>query len=231
MATDPNYQSDEEILMRLHTHIGEALAKDTRPARITRRTEEASELIMVLAERIYAEPEHWGLGHIPGVLRDDVAHDTLLTLIQDGSGVGDRGNAAEWFATQAERRFQELWLKAGDKGALQAPLPEPATADEQVTEKDLEDASALLDATEGPWALFEQQFPRDGFVLRLRYILNRSPDEMTIMLDTSSSSAIRSRLSRARSRMRMFLEQSGYDRTTVGALLQQFGGGQAEEEV
>ena len=230
MTTDPNYQSDEEILKRLHEHIGEALAKETRPVRIARLTEDAGDLIVVLAERIYAEPERWGLGHIPGVLRDDVAHDTLLTLIQEGSGVGDREDAAAWFAKQAERRFQELWLKAGDKSALQAPLPEPATAVEEVTEQDLEAASVLLDVEEGPWVRFEQQFSRDAFVLRLRYILNRSPDEMTIMLDTSSSSAIRSRLSRARSRMRMFLEQSGYDRATVGALLQQFGSGQAEEE-
>ncbi len=230
MATDPNYQSDEEILKRLHAHIGEALAKDTRPTRIARLTEEAGDLMVVLAERIYTAPERWGLGHIPGMLRDDVAHDTLLTLIKDGSHVGDRGTIAEWFAKQAERRFQELWLKAGDKSALQTPLPEPTTAMEEVTEQDLEAASALLDAEGGPWVRFEQEFPRDAFVLRLRYILNRSPDEMMIMLDTSSSSAIRSRLSRARSRMRMFLEQSGYDRTTIGALLQQFGSGQAEEE-
>ena len=227
MTTDPNYQSDQEIVKRVRQHLAEAFEGDTRPARRIRLGDEVDEMMQVLAGRIYAAPDVWGLSSIPQELRDDVAHDVLLDLFRDGQTGGEREGVAEWFAKRAERRFQELWSRAETvAGAPQAPVSTPLPpVKEGASEADV----AVLDTPGGPWQRFEQQFPRDAFALRLRYVLNRSPEEMMVMLDSPSTGAVHSRLSRARGRMRMFFEQSGYDRNTILAVLRQFGDAQGEE--
>ena len=85
MNTDPNYQSDEEILNRLRGHFEESAESDVRPARVVRLNEEIQELLTVLAERIYNQPQRWGLDQIPQPLRDDVALDGLLEFLKPES--------------------------------------------------------------------------------------------------------------------------------------------------
>jgi DNA-directed RNA polymerase specialized sigma24 family protein len=227
MTTDPNYQSDQEIVKRVRQHLAEALQGGARPARKIRLGDEVDEMMQVLAGRIYAAPEVWGLSSIPQELRDDVAHDVLLDLFRDGYAGGERGGVAEWFAKHAERRFRELWGRA--KAVANVSQAQGSTPPFPVKEGASEIDVAVLDTPGGPWQRFEQQFPRDAFALRLRYVLNRSPEEMMVMLDNDSTGAVHSRLSRARGRMRMFFEQSGYDRNTILAILRQFGDAPGEE--
>ena len=232
MITDPTYLSDEELLQLLRQQLHIGFGVDA--ARRARVAEEASRLMLVLAERVYKAPEEWGLAPIPPGLRDDVAHDVLLALLERAPGWGEADNVAEWFGKQAERRFEELWPKAG---GLDTAPHEPTVLGATIlqvagTEEELDTAaSTMLDAPDGPWQRFEQEFPRDAFVLRLRYVLDRAPDEMMVMLDAPNTRAIHSRLSRARGRLRMFFEQSGYDRSLVAPLLRQFGANQGEVAV
>ena len=232
MITDPNYQSDEEILKRLQQHLNETSSKGTRPSRIARLDQDTHDLMLVLAERIYAEPERWGLRNIPQPWRDDVANDSLLGLLQQASSFGGRELVADWFAKDAERRFRGLWSKTENVADTPREMASPSFADQEATAEEQPEVatSALLDAADGPWQRFEQEFPRDAFALRLRYVLKRTPDEMLIMLDAPTVSAIHSRLSRARGRMRMFFDQSRFDRSAIQAILKQFGDEQVQEE-
>ena len=72
---------------------------------------------------------------------------------------------------------------------------------------------------------FENDFPRDASTLRLRYVDNRSPEEMAALLDAPSIRAVGQRLTRARDRFRMFCEQSGLDRHDTADLMLRFGEG------
>jgi DNA-directed RNA polymerase specialized sigma24 family protein len=222
MSTDPNYQSEEELLRRLQQHLAEAAGADTRPARRARLAEEANAVVLILADRIYSDARRWGLGNVPPNLREDVAQDTLLNLLQNAGAIGGRENTvADWFGKQSERRFRILWRTM--ETAAQSPREPELISSDRVTESSEPVAGPGVDEPDGPWHKFEQEFPRDAFVLRLRYILRRSPGDMAIMLDAPNINAINSRLTRARGRMLMFFEQSGFDQKAITEIMDQFG--------
>ena len=229
MTNNPAYHSDEEILNRLRTRMEEAALPETSPVRTDRLVQEANALVVLLAERIYTDPERWGLTHIPATLRDDVAQDVLLQLLRHAGSFEGRETAVDWFTRRAERRFREMWRKLE---ALRAEGPPSHVEDAPSAAEEPDQGTVeVFDAADGPWRRFEHEFPRDAFALRLRYMLKRTPGEMMIMLDAPSTNAIESRLNRARGRIRMFCEQAGYDSQDIAAVLRHFESNGNEESV
>lgn len=222
MNTDPNYQSDEEILNRLRGHFEESAESDVRPARVVRLNEEIQELLTVLAERIYNQPQRWGLDQIPQPLRDDVALDGLLEFLKPESRFNGRDQVAELFSRYVEDRFRQLWGRS--ESVVAGDHLRSSSSDKNVDDEASMSATALLDIENGPWKTFEQEFPRDAFALHLRYVLNRSPEDMAVMLDAPTAGAIQSRLSRARGRLHMFFESSRYENAVIDGLKSLFGG-------
>ena len=220
MMGEASYASDEELFRRLQHNLREGVSDATRPARRTRLTLEANDLVRVLAERIYDAPDRWGLGQVPETWRDEVAHDLLFTVLHQASGSGIRSGVAEWSAREVKRRFEEA------KGKFGGPAAEVAGQPAAQTRMAEEQPPVLLDEVDGPWQHFERQFPKEALVLRLRYLLKRTPDEVMAILGIPSTGAVSTQVRRARDRMRTSLQEAGYDRTAIARTLGQFGGDQ-----
>ena len=214
MTTSSQHQSVEQMVDRLRQHRAEAEDPDVRPVRARRLAEEMGALVVAVAERIYDAPADWGLDGIPERFRDDAAQDALVALLEDPGAALASGSVTVWFGATVERRFQELWGRAG-RGA---PAPDGGLSPGDGTEGGV---PALFREREGsPWDGFERQFPSDAFVLRLRYVVRHTPEEMVAVLDAPSADAVDARLTRARGRLLMFFEQAGYDRGSVSAQLE-----------
>ena len=223
--TGANFASDEELFRRLKLNLHEAASEATRPARRTRLAQETNEMFEVLAGRIYDQPDRWGLTYVPQAWRDEIAHDMLLALLQQASGAGIKSGVAEWFAREVKHRFQAASEKFGATASEPArPVPGSVTGGGEQEEAVAEDLpSALLDTAEGPWQRFEQQFPKEALTLRLKYLLNQTPEKMMSILNAPSTGAVGTQLRRSRERMRTFLESAGYDHRTITKVLDQLG--------
>ncbi len=220
-STGPSYYSDEEIVKRLHALLAE------RPVSVTNRhaSSEIRTLFGELASRIHDNADQWGLSSIPAAFRDDAARDALVDLLAAVGTVKDRRFTTEWFAATVEERFRQLWSAQGRANALR-DRAQAASNGSVPTSRPPLDIAEVFGADDGPWQRFERDFPRDASALKLRYQDGHTPDELEVMLDARSPSAVTARLSRARSRFRMFVEQSGYDRREVGAILERFDEGE-----
>jgi hypothetical protein len=208
------YHSDEELIKRLQAALRTTDTEGTDLAREDENVSEARTLAAELAERIYADPASWGIGSIPDDVRDEAVADAFVAMLFAVTDLGGRQSVTDWFSITVESRFRRLWklteraTEERQRRADEAPSPvaDEAPADEP------EAPPTLFEEKDGVWGKFEHDFPRDAFALRLRYLLKRTPDEMTIMLDAPSARAIGMRLDRARDRFRMFCEQSGMTR-------------------
>ena len=223
MTNGPTYHSDDELIRRLQTVLRDATAGAAPTLDETGRNE-ARSLAAELAGRVFAEPGKWSIASIPPELRDDAAADAFVAMLFNVPQLGGRQSVVEWFSITAESRFRRLWTlserQAAERERLAAEpaLPAPAPA---ATVDEPEAAPSLFSMKGGVWERFDHDFPRDAFALRLRYLLKRSPEEMTVMLDAPSTRAIGLRVNRARDRFRMYCEQAGLSRRESADLMVQ----------
>ncbi len=219
--TSHYYQSDEEIIRRLQVILHE---QGDGPQDRTRRengVREVRNLTAELAERIYREPDTWGIEEIPVEYRADAAADTLLQMLTRVSTMGSPRNIREWYVNAVEARFKELWSSADKENRARETEEETARSREEAAGTP-HGASIVFEENAELWQRFESEFPRDAFALRLRYQLNRTPDEMAVMLDAPSERAITIRLNRAQERFRMYCEQAGLSQRETAGILAQF---------
>ena len=222
MTSNPNYHSDAELIKRLQIVLRDASDSMNDRLRIEGNQREVRNLTAELAERIYAEPDKWGISTIPEGLRDDAASDALLALLVEVPEFRATQPVAEWYVSKVEECYQRLWAMS-ERQAAEPRAPEPQVVPVDGAETPDAEAAAFFASTGGIWQDFEKQFPRDAFVLRLRYMLKRSPEEMAVMLDAANTRAITMRLNRAKDRFRTFCEQSGYGRRETADVMARFG--------
>ena len=221
MSTGHYYQSDEEIIRRLQVILHEQGDAPHDRSRRESGVREVRTLTAELAERIYREPDAWGIDEIPVEYRADAAADTLLQMLSRVSTMGSPRNIREWYVNAVEVRFKELWSEADREAKARESEEETARTREEAAETG-QGASVVFEENAELWQRFEGEFPRDAFALRLRYQLNRTPDEMAVMLDAPSDRAITIRLNRAKERFRMYCEQAGLSQRETAGILAQF---------
>jgi hypothetical protein len=225
MTTRPSFVSEEELIKRLQIVIRDVNHQGSAAALVDANIHEAQNLVSELASRIYGEPDKWGLAQIPGKFRDDVAQDALIMVLDGLLEYRGTGSVAEWFGALVDSRFREIW-------AMSEREPSSTSEDSDVPDQgisrtgppigEINTPSDILESEDGPWKKFEQEFPRDAFTLHLRYVMERSLEDMDAMLDAGSVRSIIMRLNRARDRFRMFCEQSGFDHRDILRMMDQF---------
>ena len=219
--TSHYYQSDEEIIRRLQVILHEQGDTAHDRARRENVVREVRNLTAELAERIYREPDTWGIEEIPIEYRGDAAADVLLQMLTRVSTMGSPRNIREWYVNAVETRFKELWSSADRETRARESEEMTARSREEVAGT-AQGATVVFEENAELWQRFEGEFPRDAFALRLRYQLNRTPDEMAVMLDAPSERAITIRLNRAKERFRMYCEQAGLSQRETAGILAQF---------
>ena len=229
MNNAPGYHSDEDLLKRLQT-LQQGLSMNGIPP--PDADAQAREIVSEFAYRIYADPEKWGIAQVPEAFRDDAAQDALLKLLYGAQDFADHHETvAKWYSGLVEDRFRDLWstheAQAGEATG-EGPDSEGGEAASSRGNGDRLTNSRIFESPTGPWPQFEQDFPRDAFALRLRFLLKHTPEEMMVMLDAPSSRAVTLRVERARERFRMFCAQAGYARREVSAILEHLSEGVGE---
>ncbi|MBM3940224.1 MAG: sigma-70 family RNA polymerase sigma factor [SAR202 cluster bacterium] len=216
MTTGPTYFSEDELIKRLQIVQRDVATGPLADSRMEANARESRNLVAEVASRVYAEPERWGISNIPEKYRDDAAHDALVSLLQSVGEYKGQRPVTEWFAQLAEAHFRRAWMMNEPRRGEGARPPDPSPEQQAALEQ-------LLDAPDSPWKRFERDFPQEAFALRVRYLMNRSPEEMAVLLDAPDARAIVMRLNRARDRFRMFCEQAGMDRKELAKLLTRLG--------
>lgn len=224
MTNRPEFISDEELIKQLQDALRSAPAENSLASGAD-HVREARTLAEELAERIYREPSTWGLASIPVEFRDDAAKDAFTALLYAIPEMRGRQSVAEWFSVTVESKFRRLWTLAERQNIERVRLAEEAAANSPPEAAEPEPAPdaepSMFEEPEGTWTRFEVAFPRDAFALRLRYLLKRDLEEMSVMLDAPSSRAISMRLDRARDRFRMYCEQVGLGRKEIASMMDQ----------
>lgn len=224
VTNGPAYYSDEELIRRLQSVLSDAAEKQEGDEA---GLPEARTLSAELAERIYADPVKWGVASVPAELRDDAVSDAFVALLYAVPELHGRQRIAEWFSVAVESRFRRLWTlserQRAERERIAAAASEAPPSEEEEESEAESRPPSVFEVKDGVWEHFEQGFPRDAFALRLRYLLERSPEEMAVMLDAPSARAISMRLDRARDRFRMFCEQTGINRREMADIMSEFG--------
>lgn len=224
MTNRPEFISDEELIKQLQDALRSAPAENSLASGAD-HVREARTLAEELAERIYREPSTWGLASVPVEFRDDAAKDAFTALLYAIPEMRGRQSVAEWFSVTVESKFRRLWTLAERQNIERVRLAEEAAANSPPEAAEPEPAPdaepSMFEEPEGTWTRFEVAFPRDAFALRLRYLLKRDLEEMSVMLDAPSSRAISMRLDRARDRFRMYCEQVGLGRKEIASMMDQ----------
>ena len=224
VTNGPSYYSDEEIIKHLQALPRDSTALGVSPDEVR----EARSLAAELAERIYAEPTTWGIATIPERFRDDAAADAFAALLAEVPNFKGRQSVPEWFSQAVEIRFRRLWTMSERLVAEQRdgiPKPQPPQKARSRPAAAGPTAESVIPGHNALWRQFENDFPRDASTLRLRYVDNRSSEEMAVLSDAPSIRAVGQRVTRARDRFRMFCEQSGLDRHDTADLMLHFGEG------
>jgi DNA-directed RNA polymerase specialized sigma24 family protein len=223
MVSNPNFSSPEELIKRLQVVFRDLADGPSALGLSDVNLREARNLAAELAGRIYDEPGEWGVGEVPARFREDAAADALVDLLVAVPAQRGRQSIMSWYGASVEAAFQRNWTSATEAEAERAnlaPIPAPATQETTVP------PPSVFEARPDLWARFEQEFPRDAFALRVRFLLGRSPEEMAVMLDAPNERAITMRLHRARDRFQLFCEQAGLERGDVAALVAGFSTGE-----
>ena len=224
MTNRPAFISDEELIKQLQAVL-RATPPEGPQGSSDDHVREARALSVELAERIHREPMTWGLANVPVAFRDDAAKDAFTALLFAIPEMRGRQTVAEWFSVTVESKFRRLWSLAERQNTERARLAVEAAAnppaEEPTPEPEVDAEPSIFEVPDGTWTRFEVAFPRDAFALRLRYLLNRDLDEMSVMLDAPSVRAITMRLDRARDRFRMYCEQVGVGRREVVSMMDQ----------
>lgn len=219
MTTGASYHSDEELIKRLQIVLRDYRDVGGDLNRRDNDIREVRNLAAALAERIYDEPSKWGIADIQPEFRDDASSDALIALLTGIPEFKGRQTVSDWFRSNAESQFRRLWAVS------ERQTREPATdaSDDSLAAPEAsEGTTSVFEENSDLWQRFEGEFPRDAFALRLRYLLNRTPDEIAVMLDAPSVRAINIRVNRARDRFRMFCEQTGFDRRELADIMERF---------
>ena len=174
-------------------------------------------LASTLAERIYDDPERWGIAEISPEFRDDAAADTLVKLLSGSAEISPRMRVTEWFSRAVEVRFRQLWAIAEE--AREKHREQTAVEDEPLSDEEQESAANVLEENSDMWQRFEAEFPHDAFMVRLRYVMNRRVEDIAVMLDAPSVEAVVARINRGRDRFKMLCEQSGFSRRQTEAIM------------
>lgn len=224
MTNKSAFQSEEEIIKRLQALLRESMGPTAAgPGDATAK--EARELAAGLADRIFDDPNKWGIASIPVDHRDDAVADAFVAMLTSINDLGGRQSIPEWFGVTAESKFRRLWTlaerQASERERLAADRADSPDPEQEEEDSPTGIAASMFEVSGGMWESFEHEFPRDGFALRLRYLLKRTPEQMVVMLDAPSSRAVNLRLGRARDRFRMFCEQSGMAHREVATLMDQ----------
>ena len=225
MTTGMSFHSDEELVKRLQVAVRDHATAAGDHARHSNGVREVRTLASEIAERIYDEPEKWGIADMPPRFRDDAAADALLALLANVPDFHGRQAVSDWFGRTAESKFRRLWSTT-EHQAREEQESAGGRVDGQGPEISAE-AVKVFEEHQDAWQSFEGEFPRDAFALRLRYMLNREPEQMAVMLDAPNTRTIVTRINRARDRFRMFCEQRGVGRSKLADIMDQF----AEEHV
>jgi len=180
------------------------------------RASEVRGLIQELAERIYRDPVKWGYSSISPEFRDDAVIDAFIAMLLALPEMRGKQTVTDWFSVNVESKFRRLWAleerQAPERERLVQESAKWAATEPEVEEEQVQGEPSLFADTKGIWPGFENSFPRDAFALRLRYLMERKPAEMAVMLDAPSERAISMRLDRARERFKMYCEQQGINR-------------------
>lgn len=220
MTNAPSFHSDEEIINRLQTISRDYAAAGGGHSRHMSDVREVRDLVAELAARIYDDPEKWGTADMLPRFRDDAAADAFMALLVNVPDFRRRQDVSDWFTRTAESKFRRLWSMA-ERQEQEKGASGNGQADGQGAEAS-EEALEVFEANRDVWQRFEGEFPRDAFALRLRYMLNRDPEQMAVMLDAPSPRAIAIRINRARDRFRMFCEQTGLGKREVADVMEHF---------
>ncbi len=212
------YLSEGEIVKRLQTLLRDHAEASKDGGARESSVREVRNLAAELAERIYREPEKWGIAGVPMDFRADTAADTLMQLLERVPTMGNPRNIAEWYAEAVEARFKELWSAA----EREAKARETEEEKESRSAEAAAGAPSVFEENAELWQRFEGDFPRDAFALRLRYQMNRDIEQMAVMLDAPSPRAILLRLNRARERFTMYCEQAGLSQKETAGILAHF---------
>lgn len=217
-----SFTSDEELMTQLKAllHAQEGSSSGSGD---DARANDLRLLTGEFAERIFRNPEKWGYASIPPEFRDDAVADAYIALLFALPQLGGKQPIADWFSETVESKFRRLWALEARQVLERERLA--SEVGEQTVAAPEEEGSAkepsLFEDAEGIWPGFETAFPRDAFVLRLRYLMQRKPAEMAVMLDAPSERAIGMRLDRARERFKMYCEQQGIKQRESDALVEQ----------
>ena len=194
------------------------------------RASEVRGLIQELAERIYRDPVKWGYSSIASEFRDDAVIDAFIAMLFALPEMRGKQSVTDWFSVNVESKFRRLWALeerlAPERERLVKEKAERVATEPEIEEEQMQGEPSLFADTKGIWPGFESSFPRDAFALRLRYLMQRKPSEMAVMLDAPSERAISMRLNRARDRFKMYCEQQGINRHDSTRLIVQI----SEEE-
>ena len=217
---DITFLSEEEIIKRLQIVLQDFKAARGDYVRQSNSVKEVRDLAAKLAERIYDEPQKWGITEILPEFRDDATTDTFVSLLLDVENLPGRNTVSDWFERAIESKFRKLWSLAEDQASKSSGNLNVNNFLEDSVHSEPETNSGLIfEEHASLWESFESDFPRDAFALRLRFMLGRSVDQMVVMLDAPSIRAIAIRINRARDRLRMFCEQRGLDKTVVQEIM------------
>lgn len=214
--SDEELVSQLQVLLNAHPGSANGSGEDGRGRDARSLTEE-------IAERIYSDPVKWGYASIAPEFRDDAVADAFTTFLFALPEMRGKQPLADWFSVTVESKFRRLWALEERQVPERERLASEAVdqPEKAPVEKETSKAPSLFEDAKGIWPSFETAFPRDAFALRLRYLMQRKPAEMAVMLDAPSERAIRMRLDRARERFRMYCEQQGIKRRDSEALVVQ----------
>ena len=218
---DVTFLSEEEIVKRLQIVLRDFIEARGDYARQTNSVKEAKDLAAKLAERIYDEPQKWGVADILPEFRDDSAADAFVSLLLGIENFPGRSTVNEWYERTVESKFRRLWTLSEEQ-TLVSPSEDIGVSGQSDAEHLAEngiDSSSVFEEYSSVWISFESDFPRDAFALRLRYMLGRNVDQMVVMLDAPSNRAIAIRVNRARDRFKMYCEQHGLDRNEISGIM------------
>ena len=221
MTTGPMYFSDAEITKRLQTVLRSFSEAGSDRTRKDSAVREVRTLAAEIGERIYDEPESWGISGIAPEFRDDAAAAALVLFLLQVPSFRASQSAQEWFANAAEKKHQQFRDVSQRKGAEREVQEE---TERRLRDEQPEETSDAVAAFEDNrvWKRFEGKFPRDASALRLRYLLKRDVEEMAAMLDAPSPRAVTMRINRARDRFRTFCENAGLNVSETTEMLEMF---------
>ncbi|MEX2599530.1 MAG: hypothetical protein WD533_07735, partial [Dehalococcoidia bacterium] len=207
------HKSDDELIKRLQIVMQDIASAGGDLARADANLREGRNLAVDIATRIADDPKAWGTDAIAVDYREDAVADAFASLLSGISGFRGSQPVTQWFAEELQSRSEELQAareadaagKASDGGGRWDDGVEP------------------LVFTQPVWREFETAFPREAFLLRLRYLLRRTPEEAAAIVGVATARTVNMRVNRARDKFKDHCTQAGLDIRSTERLLTELG--------